>query len=157
MPLLLISGRPGAGKSTFCRWLEANRGYAHVEADRDSGKWLGLLGAEEPSALIEELVRYGTDVAFEVGYAPDLIPGVERASKAGVEIWWFDGDPEAAKENFVNRDEPIPLPEFDAQVALIEQGRAMIEATYEGRILDVVRPGPDNAAPEDILAWCRLD
>ena len=155
--LLLISGRPGAGKSTFCHWLEGNRGYTHVEADRDRGKWLALVGDPNPQKLITKLRTLGTDVAFEVGYAPDLLPGIERLSAEGVEIWWFDGDPEAAWQNFQNRDGPVSQNDFHAQVALIDAGRLHIDRTYQGRILQVVGPGPTSLAPEKMWELCQLD
>ena len=55
----------------------------------------------DATALRDELVSRATDTVFDWPYTP---PGrfalVLALQAAGVPVWWFDADPEAAKQSF---------------------------------------------------------
>ena len=71
MHLLLISGQPGAGKSTYCQWLSEKHGYVHVETDAEWRAWGPLLTDPEFRSAVEirnRLRQLGPNVAFEWGF-----------------------------------------------------------------------------------------
>ncbi len=39
MALVLLSGRPGAGKTEFGKWVAAERGHVHIETDAEWSTW----------------------------------------------------------------------------------------------------------------------
>src|SRR5207245_2900677 len=73
MTLVLLSGRPGAGKTAFSSWLAAQRGFAHVETDAEWGVKVAHLGC------------------------------VRQLRAAGFDAWWLDGEEAAARQSYISR------------------------------------------------------
>ena len=71
MTLFLLSGRPGAGKTAFGRWLAAQRGFVHVETDGEGSKWGPLVCVQSLEATVatSNLARaLGPNVVIEWGF-----------------------------------------------------------------------------------------
>ena len=63
MTLLLISGRPGAGKTEFCRWLRDTYNFIHVDTDTRPQILYSLVvqTAIEAQATKEYMLGLGSD------------------------------------------------------------------------------------------------
>jgi hypothetical protein len=154
--LLLISGRPGTGKSEFCRWLAENRGFTHIEVDSDPDRW-GRYLEQGTLAVARELSRdlrrsVGRDVAFEWGFPPGMLDRVGLLRKVGFEPWWFDGDPVAARQGYEHRQGPINPADHESQLEAIRKSWKAIEREFDGRIIQNVSPGPTYLPPEEVAA-----
>ena len=144
LTVLLIAGRPGAGKSEFCRWLRDNRGYVHVETDKEPDWILLALGARDgsPTPLLERLQQVGPDVAFEWGMRMEFLGAVPALVPLGVEPWWFDGEEPAAREGWLMAHGEAGLPAYEIQRDAIAAHRLQIEQVFQGRIVGTVSAGP---------------
>ena len=137
--MLLISGQPGAGKSSFCRWLANQHGYVHVETDVEWAQWGPYLGASDLASARDarnQIRLLGPDVAFEWGFSPELLPRVKQLAMMGLERWWFRADELA----------------YQAQIARIEGNWSRIEAVYRDRILDVLDADGLRATNDEIYS-----
>jgi hypothetical protein len=155
MPLLLISGRPGAGKSEFCQWLATNRGFVHIETDCEAEwqKWGRYLDQGTSAAIRElsrDLRRLGRDVAFEWGFPPAAIDRVTFMRKAGFQPWWFDGDEEAARQGYLQRHGGTNTPQHEIQLEAIRRGWKVIEREFCGRPTYL---SPDDVAATILVGW----
>src|SRR6266436_5041485 len=95
----LISGIPASGKSTFCRWLEGNKGFLHLNVEED-----GVLD------------RHGLATAWATLF------------DASIMLWWFAADWTVARRKFVERGGKGPVAVFDIQIRKIEAALPEINA-----------------------------
>ncbi|TMB33959.1 MAG: ATP-binding protein [Deltaproteobacteria bacterium] len=105
--ILVVNGWSNAGKTSVTRWLSEQRGFDRVDTDEREIDSKGLrfswtkVENGDATALRDELVSRATDTVFDWPYTP---PGgfalVLALQAAGVPVWWFDADPEAAKQSF---------------------------------------------------------
>ena len=154
---LLISGLPGAGKSTFCAWLAHERGFVHVETDVLFGRDLAVnaLAAPDPAAVAAaatELMGRGPSVVLEWGFRPSLLPQVEATISAGFDPWWLGGSEAAARRSYGQRThrDPGAMRAFEVQVAAIRDAWDGIARVFDGRILTVIELGPSYMSPDEI-------
>lgn len=145
---LLIAGIPGTGKSTFARWLVLERGYVRCPS------------GEEPGANflpdIDEARRGSDNVVIDWGFPVGMLDTVRALIASGVEPWWFDGDRNAALESFLARTgHPATKAAWDVQLRNIEDHWDDLASTFEGRILDVISPGPVHLSNEE--RWERIE
>jgi broad-specificity NMP kinase len=71
MALVLLSGRPGAGKTAFGSWLAVQRGFVHIETDAEWSKWGSLVCVQSLEAAVatRNLARaLGPATSFEMVY-----------------------------------------------------------------------------------------
>ena len=76
MALVLLSGRPGAGKTEFGKWVAAERGYVHIETDAEWSTWAQPLcvHSDEQAVVARNRVRaLGPNVTIEWGFAVQLL------------------------------------------------------------------------------------
>jgi hypothetical protein len=59
---VLVAGIPGSGKTEYCRWLEREKGFLHLDFD----ELLTGHGTEEKLALIEQLRRTAEEFVFAI-------------------------------------------------------------------------------------------
>jgi len=161
--ILLVSGIPGTGKSTFCGWVKREKGFIHLEFDKllegkgssEELSLMAILNSRGSRAFVDELRKLDKKVAVEWGFHPNNLPQVREMVEAGAEAWWFDGDRPAAREAFRNVKGAAKLPAFDQQVARIAAAWTGISALFQSRILKVVRSGPSHVTPEQI--WQEME
>jgi hypothetical protein len=157
MPLLLISGQPGAGKSTYCRWLEKEHGYTHVETDAEWSAWGRLLTTDldeiGPARDVRNRLRqYGPNVALEWGFLREMMPRVRQLIMIGLEPWWFRADEKVAFQHYMCRSGPASAEAYQSQLEKIAGGLQEIEKVYRGRILNVLNADGTRMSAEEILA-----
>ena len=97
----LISGIPASGKTTFCKWLEARKGFLHLDVEKPGvldrhglvTAWNALFDAGGGAApLIEALEKMKRPVVIDWGFPPEHLNTVRELSEGGVMPWWFAAD-----------------------------------------------------------------
>ena len=120
----LISGIPASGKSTFCRWLEENKGFLHLNVEEDgvlerhglATAWEALFDKGATAApFVEALERFKRPVAIDWGFPPECLDIVRKLFDAGVMLWWFAADWAVARRKFKERG-TLPVELFDIQI-----------------------------------------
>jgi len=152
----MISGIPGTGKSTFCRFLEARHGFAFYEVDRmkhwpNLADWESLLrrSLAEFVARFRELHPNGT--VLEFGFDPGSQAPVARVLiQAGMRPIWFAGDHDRARQLFVARG-TVPEVLFDKQVQRIKEAD-LPRSMPELQVVSAFREDGSVRAPEEIYA-----
>lgn len=155
---ILSAGIPGSGKTTYCRWLEQEKGFLHLDFD----ELLDGRGTEQKLSLIEclhhsakEFIRaisdQGQPIAIDWGFPLSMLTLIRMFKANQIAIWWFDGDRNAARESFVRRG-TVPLKDFAAQIESIEKEWAQIDHIVEGNVINTVTAGPAHTSPEYIYS-----
>lgn len=157
MALVLLSGRPGTGKSAFANWLVVNRGFVYVETDVEWMTWGPLVCVESLEKAIDTRNRarlLGPNVVIEWGFKTAYLRSVRHLRAAGFECWWFDGDEIAARQGYIKRNGKSPqiLEAYRVQVEEIQAAWPQLERFYGAQIIRTVSAGPNYVAPTDIAS-----
>lgn len=138
--LLLLSGVPATGKSTFGRWLERNCNVAHIDLENGGLGRFALAPAWHPicrlppppdvTPFVSALRGLGRPVALDWGFPPVWLPLVMALHEAGIAAWWFDGDRVAARRVFMERD-TVPVAALDRQVREIGKHQLVPPTTVD--------------------------
>jgi hypothetical protein len=155
MALVLLSGRPGSGKTTFGRWLTQERGFIHVETDSEWSTWGPMLCVQDLQQALKTRNRaraLGANVMVEWGFKVALLGSVRLLRTAGFDAWWFDGDEVAARQGYVRRrgGSAAVMAAYQLQVDEIGAARRELQHFYRDHLIESVSPGPTYMSPEDI-------
>jgi hypothetical protein len=146
---ILITGIPATGKSTFARWLADEHGYVRCPSGEEPN----------PSTFFADVDRArdtSANVVIDWGFPLSQIKEVRSLIASGIEPWWFDGDRGVALQVFLTRKgHPATKAEWDAQLRNIEEHWDELAITFEGRIPDVVSPGPVQISHEE--RWALME
>jgi hypothetical protein len=145
--VLLISGLPGAGKTTFTDWL-VGHDWGCLRSDDigtlDPEQRLAFqqvcLGNDEPLLILAS--RYPAGFVFEWGFPGGNIDLVEAVIGRGYNAWYFDGDWDAARQGWTSRWPRRPVEEWWAQARSLQRVAARIRDIYGTRILRTVESIP---------------
>lgn len=156
-PLLLISGIPASGKSHFGRWLEKEKLFIHIDAEKDGKiKKLGLeqswgycFSHRNATPFLKAVQGLNNPVVFNWGFPVSCLPVINILKRAGFKIWWFDADYDVARAEFIKRGD-VPVQRFDIQVPAITQNWAAIETVFSRNIIRTLEADGTRLNPEDI-------
>ena len=157
--LLLLSGIPASGKSTFGQWLAENKGFLFLDAEK-----LGVLERVGLRAVwnsmfvaggsvlpfVKSLQQLGSPIALDWGFPPACLPVVKALKRASFEVWWFDGNRTAARQSFITRN-TVPVSCLDVQMQSIEKSWQNIERVFRDHMIETVSAGPSYLAHEQVL------
>jgi hypothetical protein len=148
--LILISGIPGTGKSTYVEWLGDQHGFRYFHLDTDDPA-RGVLFNLGPPTFIQRVIGPAPGLALDWGFPPNdlCLAMVRRLHRAGVIGWWFDGDWRAAFDSFCNRPDHS-VEAWDIQLPKIEAAWPQIKEIFGDRRIDVVTSGPTHMEPDEI-------
>lgn len=158
-PLLLLSGIPATGKSSFGRWLEQEQGFVHLDYENGGLDRFGLTPAwraicqippPDVTAFVSALTALQRPVAFDWGFPLPFLPLVEALHNAGIIAWWFDGDRAAARAAFVRRA-TVPVAALDIQMSAIGASQPLLADFYGSRVIQAISADGTFRKPQEIL------
>ena len=157
MALVLLSGRPGAGKTAFGSWLAVQRGFVHIETDAEWSKWGSLVCVQSLEAAVatRNLARaLGPNVIIEWGFKVALLGCVRQLRAAGFDAWWLDGEEAAARQGYISRKgySPSVMAAYRVQVEEIRAAWPRLERFYGDHVIRTVTFGPTYKPFDEIAS-----
>jgi hypothetical protein len=124
--LLLVAGIPATGKSTLCRFLAREYGFATYDLECFPRGWpmpgLKAIWARSRADFVKALRDHHSRVALDWGFPPRCIQWVEELQAAGARLVWLTGDVAHARIIYVQRG-GLDERDFDNQVRDIASAR----------------------------------
>jgi hypothetical protein len=123
--VLLITGLPATGKSSFARFLFQKHGFAVYDVERYPEGWarpeLYPEWREDRAGFALRLrEQHPSGVVLDWGFPPACLPRVEELEGAGVQCAWCTGDRDKLRARFVARG-GVPVEDFDTQLDNIDR------------------------------------
>jgi len=122
--LLLLSGIPAVGKSSFGRYLARKHAFAHYDLECHPRGWphpeLKPVWDSSRASFVAQLKGLHERIALDWGFPATAMPWVGELLAAGVRLVWFAADIERARELFLQRG-GIAVANFNTQVRGIQQ------------------------------------
>jgi hypothetical protein len=129
--VILLSGYPATGKTSYADWLGQHRGFAVLHLEDDAAARSGFTG--DPAGFVLGCPRPSV---IDWGCNPSQLGSVRQAQQAGADAWWFDGDRVAARRAFLARpDHPGTVADLDRQDQAIRASTDAIQATYGAQVI----------------------
>jgi hypothetical protein len=155
--LLLLSGRPGAGKTQVGNWLASEHGFSFVESDAKWSTWGPRLCVQALDQAVEtfNLARLrGPDVVIEWGFKLEYLNSVRTLRTVGFDAWWLDGDEAACRQGYLSRkgNSPSVLSAYDIQVQAIDAASSRLERFFGDHLIRTVESGPRYMPLEEIAS-----
>jgi hypothetical protein len=127
--IILLSGMPATGKSSFARYLAHEHGFTHYDMERHPRGWplpeLKGTWEKDRALFVPEIRKHHHRTALDWGFPVRCQPIVEQFREQGVRLVWFDGDVESARKLYIERAKKEYAHEdaatFDRQVKEIER------------------------------------
>jgi hypothetical protein len=130
--VILISGIPATGKSTFARYLAEKHSFAHYDLECHPRGWpvpeLRDTWVASRSDFVAQAHKHHDRIALDWGFPVHCLPWVQELQAHGARLIWFDGDVVRARQQFVKRG-GIGITHFDEQ-HFDEQIAAIQDAGY---------------------------
>ena len=164
--LLVISGVPASGKSSYCKWL-TSRGWVFINHDRANQAtrqidqtWWGLVISGRAAVFVQVVATEQGNVVLEFGFPTDLLPQVRELKAAGAQHWWFELDHQTARQAFIARNDEwtlqgrqdlvIPVLYFDQYVHDITAHGDEIRKLFAPKIIETLQPDGKRLTDEEI-------
>lgn len=129
---ILIAGMPMTRKSAYCGWLRAAKEFVVVDLEREQAAIDAQIG--EVGSLSAFIQSLPSRTVIDWGFPAGSIPAIYILKEAGVELWWFDGDPEAARSAYLAQGRGS-VEDFEQQMESATEAKPMIESLFgENRI-----------------------
>ena len=159
--LLYIAGIPASGKSHFGKWLEANHGYLHIDAELPGrldalglhGVWDAALTRTDARLLVDAFRDKGRTIILNWGFPPAFLPFITSLRSAGFSLWWFDSDVSAARIAYCEVGR-APM-SFEGQVAKITAAWPEIQHVFVPNIVRVLEADGSRIPPAEIFRIIR--
>jgi len=149
--ILLLSGVPAAGKSTFARHLARTYGFAHYDLECYPRGWphpeLKAKWDSNRSDFLALLRKLHDRVVLDWGFPPTCYSWIEELRSQGVKLIWFDGDFAAARKGFEDRGGISPK-DFTEQIEAIK--KAGYPASLDCVVVPALSADGFFEAPADI-------
>lgn len=118
--MILLSGIPATGKTSFARYLALKRGFAHYDLERHPGGWpcpdLKSKWDANRAAFVSAVRNCHNRIVLDWGFPPCCYTWVKELRDCGVTLVWFEGDTDAARRTFTARDGTYTCSAFNTQI-----------------------------------------
>ena len=158
--IILITGVPGFGKTTIGDYLEEKHGFLNldIEAWREWNKSLlklrDLFANNELAEFIPEAERINNKIVITWGFVPggndETVLGLVRL---GAKMIWFDGNREAGKRVYIQRNGSAEA--IEALNAQIDRINAMDLSRFNARIINTFDASGEFLLKEEIVTLIR--
>jgi hypothetical protein len=150
--LLLITGIPGTGKTTYGDKFAEEFGFLHCDLE-DPQSFSRFF--PNPPQFIDDLLNEKRNVVVTWGFGPDHEPSVSRVLQlrsAGFKWIWFDGNRPAALREFQKR---ATVPELDLYVQMYRIENSRIVEQLKPIVIDSFDDCGQFKPTKDLLAEIR--
>jgi hypothetical protein len=145
---LFLAGVPATGKSSFGNWLEAQKGYFHLDFDEEDiveqrgfGQAQDLLWHHnQAEPLLHAFIARHQPIVLTWGFATHFLPIVKQVLTWGFVPVWFTATHHVARQALIKRG-GMDVKYFDQYMALLAPMEQEIVAVFGGRVL---RPLQDD-------------
>jgi hypothetical protein len=155
-PVILLAGIPGSGKSSFAEWLAREKGFIHVDMEKDGldkhgfrEHWERFCNDTTSSDFVGVLLKHSNPIALDWGFPVHCLNIVASLQKQGIVLWWFTGDRLHTRNYFEARG-TIPPVAFDNQYASISASWTKIAPVFGSNVVRTVRTDGTHASNEEI-------
>jgi hypothetical protein len=138
--VLLISGMPASGKSTFVEWL-GEKGWGTAIGDEMlpgslvQVAWEAAIRHGDDGALLSAVAADSREFAIEFGFPAAFLPNVQNLMRRGFEGWFFDADLAASRTAWMAARPSADIGLWERQVDGLVAIHADIAAAYGGRLI----------------------
>ncbi len=139
--ILLFSGYPATGKSTFCRYLTRTWGFAHYDLEHHPEGWphpeFQPMWDTDRATFVDLLGREHDRVALDWGFPPHCLGMVEELLSSGVRLVWFTASNVCdARIKFIERGgNPIA---FEQQMKAIQEAGLPRGLSSDSKIVETI-------------------
>src|SRR5919108_1798579 len=119
-PHLFVAGVPATGKTWLGSWL-AERGYIHIDAEKDNGadldrmalhqEWNCLVGTGRATTFMAAVKTITQPLVVNWGFPTRYLYVVSALQAEGVHAWWLHAPRGLARKAFVAREALKPPPQ----------------------------------------------
>jgi hypothetical protein len=152
--VILIAGIPASGKTSFGDYLRDAKHFLHVDLEAPDEFFISVLDESvrvgQVQVFLDVLKQNATNVVLTWGFHPGDFNIIQVLKSAEVELWWFDADEDAAREQFLARG-TAPFASFLAQLSRINTAREQIEACFAPRIIETLRADGSFLSRDEIF------
>src|SRR5262245_37076966 len=139
---LLLAGVPATGKSSFGNWLEAQKGYFHLDFDEEDivqrrgfGQAQDLLWHHnQAEPLLHAFIARHQPIVLTWGFATHFLPIVKQLLTWGFVPVWFTATHHIARQASIKRS-GMDVKYFDQYMALLAPIEQEIIAVFGGHVL----------------------
>jgi hypothetical protein len=156
---LFISGVPATGKTWLGAWLADEKGYVHIDAEKNGGAdfdreglhgaWDNLIRTGSADELLRAMNHLKKVTVLNWGMPMSTLFVVTALQKQGVEAWWINGDAVLARNAFIARENKKPQKDrisvrsFDGQMREIARYLSLVERV---KVIFSRYPAEENSA-----------
>ena len=140
--VILLTGIPGAGKTTFAKNLARVHGFAHYDLEHYPCGWphkeLDLKRTWDCNRadFLATIRQNNRRIVLDWGFPASHFPWVQELQDHGARLIWFDGDVDRARKNYVERELRIysAAPERELIEHFNQKWEAIQQAGYPGSL-----------------------
>jgi hypothetical protein len=154
---IFVAGIPSTGKTHFGRWLQAEHGYLHIDAEVEGELdrlglrevWNIAVASQDCTRLASVLHTRGAPAVFNWGFPLVCLPIAAALKHAGFSSWWFEGDIAAARREHCRLGKDTGA--FHTQLVAIQAHAAKITELFAPNILAVLDGNAGRMSPDVVL------
>ena len=158
---IFLAGVPATGKTWLGSWLAEQRGYVHIDAERNGGSdfdahglheaWDEVIATGRADGFVAAADRLGKSVVVNWGFPTCYLYVVSALQSAGVDAWWLQAERTLARAAFTARGGIDPRC-FEKQMDDIEREWLLISPVFGSKIVDGLRSDGTQRTPAELWA-----